>query len=181
MIVLPVASKKYFSVAQIILVILLWLPGSQLICQSSAWLKYDPITFDQDTCCWRKLAASQQYDEAAMLMEFFIKERPRHQTHALRWHLAQLYAFGGHQKQAIRYARSTYSIFYKWFGNEDAKSWYYFAKGTVAFFQRDQQTLHLILAKWKRQLPVNNNYRELERLSKHWTDPYQTATAYETN
>lgn len=139
-------------------------------------LNYPQRVFDSDSCCWRKLAKEKQYEKGAQLLISFIKNGKAENKQSLNWHAGQLFAFAGNDRLALRYFGKTYTVFHKWFGGNDGKAWFYFAKGTSAFIKRDKPTLEKIIAHWKRKLPIDNNYRELERLLAHWDMDYQNAT-----
>lgn len=127
-------------------------------------LAYEQVTFDGDSCCWRKLDAEGKHAQAAQLIVAYINNSPNAvNKHSLKWHAGQMYAAAGNSKQAIRYYKKTYSIFYKWFGEAE---WYYYAKGNVAYLKKDKRKLERIIAKWdKIKLEKDKNYRALVELS----------------
>ena len=129
----------------------------------STELAYSQEIFDGYTCCWRKLSAEGKYTEAAELIADYIKNSPNAvNKHALKWHAGQMYAAAGNNKQAIRDHKKTYNIFYKWV-SEDA--WYYYAKGNVAYLQKDKKKLKRIIAKWDREkLEKEKNYNALTEM-----------------
>jgi tetratricopeptide (TPR) repeat protein len=138
---------------------------------------YDQGTFDSTACCWRKLSAEGKHHEAAELIVNYIEHSPNVENkHSLNWHAGQAFAMAGDNKQAVKYFKKTYSLFYKWLGGEDGKAWYYFAKGTTAFIKRDKPKLESIIAHWKKKLPLDNNYKELTRLLENWEKGYEEAT-----
>ncbi len=140
------------------------------------YLSYPQIIFDSDTCCWRKLSAEKEYTKAAALAENYLQNSKNiTNKHALTWHTGQLFAMAGDSQKAIRYFKNTYSVFYKWFGGEDGKAWYYYAKGSVAFLEKDVKTLDHIILTWKRKLPADKNLHVLISLSKNRDKPYKDA------
>jgi tetratricopeptide (TPR) repeat protein len=124
-------------------------------------LAYRQVVFDSDTCCWRKLSAEGKPNEAAMLIVNYIKKSPNAvNKHSLKWHAGQMYAAAGNNKKAIVYYKKTYNIFYKWFGDH---AWYYYAKGNVAYLEKDRKKLRRIITLWDRKkLEKEKNYRSLE-------------------
>lgn len=141
-----------------------------------AYLAYEQTAFDSDTCCWRKLSREKAYKQAAALAENYLQHSKNiTNKHALTWHTGQLFAMSGDSTKAIRYFKRTYSIFYKWFGGEDGKSWYYYAKGTVAFIQKDFTKLDDIIQQWKRKLPPDKNLQALIKLSANRDKSYHNA------
>ncbi|MES2487772.1 MAG: hypothetical protein V4581_17730 [Bacteroidota bacterium] len=40
-------------------------------------LAYPQTAFDSDTCCWRKLAAAEHYQEAGQLIVSYLKHSPQ--------------------------------------------------------------------------------------------------------
>ncbi|UMY65775.1 MULTISPECIES: hypothetical protein [unclassified Flavobacterium] len=147
-----------------------------LVTTAYAQVTYPQRAFDSDTCCWRVLATKGHYVEAAQRIEDFLADGHPDNRQSLRWHAGQLYAFAGENKKALRYLRSTYSVFQKWFGDADGAAWYRFAKGTCAFLRRDRTTLDRQITRWKKNLPSDANLRELERLQARWDQPYRLAT-----
>ena len=145
--------------------------------KEDAVLNYTPQVFNSDTCCWRKLSASHQYTDAGNLIVKYIHRHHKDANiHALNWHAGQVYAMAGNNKQAIRYFKKTYNIFYAWFGGEDGKAWYLYAKGTVAFIEKDQSTLTRMMKKWDKKLPKDKNYQGLVLLAENWGKTYLEAT-----
>jgi hypothetical protein len=142
------------------------------------WETYTQKEFDADTCCWRKLAKEQQYQQAAAAITLYLFSHKRKEVnwHSLNWHAGQMYAKAGLNKLAKTHFKNTYSIFYKWFGNEDAKTWYYYAKGTEAFLDGNKNKLEDILNKWERCYPADKNYEALKKLLSNWGEDYVTAT-----
>jgi hypothetical protein len=166
--VLLVLNMNRFS----LLAVLLW------YCTSASgqqeYLSYPQSAFDSDTCCWRELSASQNYLAAATLLTDYLKHGNARNKHSLRWHSGQMYAMAGDTRNAVRYFRKTTNVLYKWFGGEDARAWYFFAKGTIAFVQRRERHLDAIIQKWQ-PLPADRNYNELLTLRQNWMLPYEEA------
>jgi hypothetical protein len=155
--------------------ILFLLLSSSLFAQNNC-LKYQQKNFDSDTCCWRKLSKENKFEESAELIKDYLKNGNVENKMSLNWHAGQMFAFARKNKEALKYFSKTYSIFQKWFGGEDGKAWYYFAKGTSSFIKRDKPKLEKIIRKWKAKLPENKNYAELLRLIKNWDEDYKNAT-----
>ena len=156
--------------------ILFLLLSSSLSAQKADCLKYPQNIFDSDTCCWRKLSKERQFESSAQLLVAYLENGKAENKMSLNWHAGQLYAFAGENKQALYYLGKTYSVLGKWFGGEDGKAWYFFAKGTSAFLKRDKPTLEKIIAHWKVKLPLDKNYKELTRLLENWDMDYENAT-----
>jgi tetratricopeptide (TPR) repeat protein len=141
--------------------------------EASPELSYTQTHFDSDTCCWRKLSHEKQYVDAANLIVSYIEtNRSTANRHSLQWHAGQMYALAGDYALAKKYFKKTYSFFYKWVGNADARAWYYYAKGTVAFMDGDKKELEGIIRKWERQLPLDSNYKALIQLLDRWGQGY---------
>ncbi|MGQ2983279.1 hypothetical protein [Flavobacterium sp.] len=137
---------------------------------------YPQTQFDSDTCCWRKISAEGKHHESAELIVNYIKNSQNAENkQSLNWHAGQMYAMAGEGRQAVKYIKKTYDSFYKWLGGEDGKGWYYFAKGTVAFIERDKEKLERIITYWKKELPLDNNYEELVTLYNNWDKEYKDA------
>lgn len=147
-----------------------------LFAQKAACLNYDQKTFDSDSCCWRKLSKAREFERSANLIVDYLKNGNPSNRQSLNWHAGQMFAFVGDNQQALKYMDKTYNVFQKWFGGEDGKTWYYFAKGTSAFIKRDKSKLEKIINRWKRKFPVDNNFNELILLLKNWDLNYETAT-----
>lgn len=140
-------------------------------------LGYEQPIFDSDTCCWRKLAKNNEYEKAGDLIVSYLKNNKKlSNIHALHWHAGQMFAKAQNDRLAVHYFRKTYNFLYKWFGGEDGKTWYYYAKGTVAFIERDQEKLSKIIKAWDKNLPKDRNYSSLVRLYKNWDSKYLEAT-----
>jgi len=157
--------------------ILIILLSSSLFAQKNECLKYDQKNFDSDTCCWRMLSKNKLFENSAELIVDYLKTGKAENRMSLNWHAGQMFAFAGKDKQALKYFGKTYSVFQKWFGGEDGKAWYFFAKGTSAFIKRDQPKLERIIRKWKSKLPEDKNYAELLRLKSNWDMGYSNATS----
>jgi len=140
-------------------------------------LAYPQTAFDADTCCWRKLSAAGQHEQAGQLIAAYIDHSPNVENkHSLHWHAGQMFASAQNTKQACRYFKKTYSVFYKWFGGDDGKAWYFYAKGTVAFVQRNRELLERIIQHWQsHNLEQDRNYRSLVQMLEHWDKPYMEA------
>ncbi|MGC4041833.1 MAG: hypothetical protein QM710_13890 [Flavobacterium sp.] len=149
---------------------------STLFGQNADCLKYEQKIFDSDTCCWRKLSKENQFEKAAGLIADYLKNGKAENRQSLNWHAGQLFAFAGENKKALRYFGKTYSVFQKWFGGEDGKAWYFFAKGTSAFIKKDRPKLEKIIKKWEAKLPLDANYSELNALKDNWGKDYRNAT-----
>lgn len=156
--------------------ILFLLLTSSLFAQNNC-LKYPQRVFDSDTCCWRKLSKNKQFENSAELIIDYLKRGKVENRMSLNWHAGQMFAFAKKDKKALKYFGKTYSIFQKWFGGEDGKNWYYFAKGTSAFIKRDKQKLEKIIRLWNAKLLKDKNYAELLRLESNWTMDYKNATS----
>jgi len=138
-------------------------------------LFYNQDTFDSDTCCWRQLSNNKKYIEAANLIVLYLKTEKPVNRHSLNWHCGQMFAMAHSDKLAKKYFKRTYSIFYKWFGDTDAKTWYYYVKGTIAFIDNDKKKLESIIHTWKNKYPPDNNLETLIRLNKNWGISYEQA------
>ncbi len=139
---------------------------------NSTFLKYDLPAFNSDTCCWRKLSQEQHYREAGDLILRYIRENPRENHQALHWHAGQMYACAEANALAKKHFKKTYSPLYRFFGGTDAKTWYYYAKGTVAFIDNEPQKLQRILEHWETHFEKNLNHRMLVRLNQQWDKKY---------
>lgn len=140
-------------------------------------LGYEQRIFDSDTCCWRKLAENKEYEKAGYLIVSYLENNKKlSNKHALHWHAGQMFAKAQNDTVAIRHFRKTYNFLYKWFGGEDGKTWYYYAKGTVAFIKRDKEKLSKIIKTWDKSLPKDGNYSSLVKLYENWNSPYLEAT-----
>jgi len=139
---------------------------------------YEQAQFDSDTtCCWRKLSHAKRYHEAAVLITDYIDNSPNvDNKHALNWHAGQMFALANEAKPAIKYFKKTYTIFYKWFGGEDGRAWYYYAKGTVAFVKRDKPALQKIINRWSKTLPPDLNSKMLNQMFDNWDKSYEEVT-----
>lgn len=157
-------------------IILLLFISFNLFAQKEVWVNYDQKTFDSDTCCWRKLSEAREFQNSAEAIVAYLKEGKPNNKLSLNWHAGQMFAFSADNKKALKYFGKTYNVFYKWFGGEDGKTWYYFAKGTSSFIKRDKPRLEKIIAHWKKNFRLDNNYKELTLLLKHWDDGYEAAT-----
>ncbi len=136
-------------------------------------LNYPQSVFDSDTCCWRKLSSERHYAEAATHIVAYIKGHKKvSNKHSLHWHAGQMYAMAGDYASGKKYFKKTYSVFYRWIGDEDAGAWYYYAKGTVAFLDGDKEELEGIIRKWEKHFPKDINYEALLQLLKHWGERY---------
>jgi len=156
--------------------LLLLLLSFPLFAQKVDCLKYEQRIFDSDTCCWRKLSKEKQFIESANLIVNFLENGKVENKMSLNWHAGQMFAFAGENQKALKYFDKTCSYFQKWFGGEDGKAWFFFAKGTSAFIERDKTKLEKIILHWKRELPIDNNYHELVRLKENWNMDYRNAT-----
>lgn len=135
-------------------------------------LNFNLSTFNSDTCCWRKLSHENHYLQAGDLIVRYIKENPRENNHALQWHAGQMYACANQKELAKKYFKKTYSPLYIIFGGIDAKTWYYYAKGTVAFIDNQPQKLQKILTHWETHFEKNPNYQMLVRMNQNWDKDY---------
>lgn len=136
-------------------------------------LYYNQTAFNSDTCCWRKLSADKEYLAAANLIVSYLKTNKTTNKHALHWHAGQMFAMAHSDRLAIKYFKRTYSIFYKLFGDTDAKTWYYYARGTVAFIENDKKLLEGIINSWTKKFPADNNLKTLILLNENWGKGYE--------
>lgn len=157
--------------------LLFLLLSAPLFAQETDCLKYQQNVFDNDTCCWRKLSKEMKFESSADLIVTYLKTGKVENRMSLNWHAGQMFAFAGNDKEALKYFGKTHSVFQKWFGGEDGKAWFFFAKGTLAFMKRDQPKLQKIIEPWKTKLPMDRNYLELTRLLANWTMNYRNATS----
>lgn len=162
---------------RIIFLLLFSLFISPIFSQNKVVLNYSQTIFDSDTCCWRKLAKLGEYQHAGELLGFYLNNGKVENSHSLNWHAGQVFAMGGNNRLALKYFKKTYNIFYLWFGGEDGKAWYYYAKGTVAFIKKDKSTLEKVINKWNFSLPKDLNYKVLELLYQNWDKTYLAAMA----
>jgi hypothetical protein len=88
-----------------------------------------------------------------------------------------MYAMAGDYRTARKYFKKTYSVFNNWFGGDDGKAWYYYAKGTVAFIDDDKDKLDTIIKKWASHLPMDINYTALLQLQAHCGERYAVAVS----
>jgi len=140
----------------------------------SSSLSYPESIFNSDTCCWRKLSSAEQYDEAAkLILSYYRQNKKVANQQALYWHAGQCFAMAGENEMAKKYMQKTYSSFYKWFGGEDGSTWYYYARGTIAFLDRDKRKLSAMIEKWDGKFPQDINYQALLELSEKWDLPYK--------
>ncbi len=132
--------------------------------------------FDSDTCCWRKLSQQGNHAAAAqLLIDYLNNSQKIRNTHSLKWHAGQMLAMSGNDEQAKKYFRKTYWIGYRWFGGEDGRAWYDYARGTIAFIDKDKRKLEKILHKWENRGAEGANYKALLRLLGNWGKPYVEA------
>ncbi|MBS1772606.1 MAG: hypothetical protein JST82_07090 [Bacteroidetes bacterium] len=144
--------------------------------QSAIELSYNQSVFNSDTCCWRELSKQGKFQEAVLLLEDYMRNGNQPFNRQLfNWHTGQLWAMAGNAEKAVKYFHKTYNIFYKWFGGEDGKTWYYFAKGTSAFVNGNKHRLEHIIIKWKKKYKPDGNYKELTILYSNWGKPYAEA------
>lgn len=148
-----------------------------VMAQSS--LDYPQSTFDSDTCCWRELSAEGSYAQAAGLINAYLRHHhPIDNRHSLQWHLGQMLAMGDQYKEATKQFKRTYSVFYSWFGGADGKAWYLYAKGTVAFLERDKKKFIRLIEKWPEESREDKNYAMMQALLGHWELSYREASTY---
>jgi len=137
-------------------------------------LSYPESIFNSDTCCWRKLSvAGQDEDAGQLILAYYHQNKKIANKQALFWHAGQCFAMAGENELAKKYMRKTYSPFFKWFGGEEGRTWYYYANGTVAFIERDKKTLSAMIDKWGRHYAQDINYQALVELLKHWDVTYK--------
>ena len=142
----------------------------------NAVLLYPEPAFNSDTCCWRTLSSKGEYIAAAQLVESYLDAHGKAvNRQALHWHAGQLFAMAGANSEASNHFHKTYNVLYKWFGGADGHTWYYYAKGTVAFLQRNRPRIERYLRKWRQHYPEDINYRALMRLLQNWDKPYKDA------
>lgn len=156
-------------------VLLLFLP-LMLSAQKAEVLDYGQTQFDSAGCCWRALAAEHKYAESAQLIVYYLKTGKVTNRQSLHWHAGQMFAFAKNDTAALEHLGKTHNVFQRWFGGDGGKTWYYFARGTIAFLKRDKNRLEKIVAHWGKKLPQDNNYSELEKLLANWELDYRTAT-----
>lgn len=140
-------------------------------------LNYNQTVFDSDTCCWRKLSREKKYLDAANLIVVYLGTSKVSNKHSLNWHAGQLFAMANNNRLAKKYINKTFSVFYKWFGSEDAKTWYLYAKGTIAFLDRDKKKLEAIIKQWSDKFNTDKNYHSLVRLNQNWNLSYELVLA----
>lgn len=142
-------------------------------------LEYPQSIFDSDTCCWRELSAAGSYVLAADLIKAYLRYHDQVENrHSLQWHLGQMLAMGDQYKEATKQFKKTYSVLYSWFGGADGKAWYLYAKGTVAFLERDKKKFIRLMEKWPPQSIPDRNFDMLQTLLEHWELSYREASAY---
>lgn len=161
-----------------IVLLLLLFSCSNLAAQDlSNVLLYEQHFFDSDTCCWRKLANTKEYEKAGnMIVSYLKKNKKRTNSQSLQWHAGQMFAKAQNDKQAIFYFKKTYNFLYRLFGGDEGKAWYFYAKGTVAFIKRDKERLQKMIQKWDKNLPKDRNYDALVQLYENWDKKYLEAT-----
>lgn len=88
-----------------IVLLLLLFSCSNLAAQDlSNVLLYEQRFFDSDTCCWRKLAYTKEYEKAGNLIVSYLKKnKNRTNSQSLQWHAGQMFAKAQNDKQAIFY------------------------------------------------------------------------------
>jgi len=164
--------KKFF----IFILVILYFSAKAQTTSTDYFISIKQEIFDSDTCCWRQLSNSKKYEESAeLVVEYLNKSKQITNRHSLNWHAGQLFAMANKNDIAKTYFKKTYSIFYKLFGDDDAKTWYYYAKGTVAFIDRDKIKLKRIIEKWERNFEKDKNYQTLIILLEKWGNSYQEA------
>lgn len=140
------------------------------------YLDYPQSIFDSDTCCWRLMSANDSYTEAADLIKTYLRNHQHIENrHSLHWHLAQMLAMADQYKEAKANFKKTYNVFYTWVGGTDGKAWYYYAKGTVAFLDRDKEKFIRLLSKWPSDSLSEKNYDRMQDLLLHWELTYREA------
>lgn len=144
----------------------------------SRYYTYPQAAFDADSCCWRQMSQSKAYLQAATLISGYLKHGEVVNRHALCWHAGQLYALAQQDQLAKKYMRKTYSVWYAWLGGMDGKTWYYYAKGTVAFLDGNQARLQIMIRRWEKRYPTDKNYVTLVSLSDHMGEPYSSAVVW---
>ena len=153
------------------------IPITTVFSQESAQissLSYPESIFNSDTCCWRKLSAAGQDEDAGhLILAYYEQNKKTANKQALLWHAGQCFAMAGENELAKKYIRKTYIPFFKWFGGEEGRTWYYYANGTVAFIERDKKTLSAMIDKWGRHYAQDINYQALVELLKHWDVTYK--------
>jgi hypothetical protein len=142
------------------------------ITSSNSVLTFNQTAFDSDTCCWRKLCEDKKYLDAANLIVSYLKASEPTNKHSLNWHAGQMFACAHSDELAKKYFKRTYSIFYKWFGDADAKTWYYYAKGTIASIDHNKKSLERAILIWSIKFPKDNNYNILVKLYENWGKSY---------
>lgn len=80
---------------------------------------------------------------------------------------------GRKNKLARYYMQKTYSPLNRWVGGADGRTWYYYARGTIAFLDRNRKKLEFLVAKWERRYEADVNYKALQELAEHWDWGYE--------
>jgi hypothetical protein len=158
-----------------VLLLFLLLTSINIQCQIQLhYCHYDQMEFDSDTCCWRQLAAKEKFIEAGNLIRDYMNcHKGKENALSLNWHAGQMFACADQYDLAKKYFRKTFSLFTKCFGGEDGLAWYYYAKGTVAFLDKDKVTLDRIIRSWNKKLPKDRNYESLIRLYSDFDSAYR--------
>jgi outer membrane PBP1 activator LpoA protein len=117
---------------------------------------------------WRALLNDQQYTEAAVLIEGYLKRHQNltaMQTFMLHFHAAQLYATDRENRKAITHLRQASFKDAPRGSNE-------YAQATVAFLQRDRGTLLAIKAYLAQEPDTEDiaNYRRMVNILVEWYD-----------
>lgn len=171
----PDCGPRVFALVMVFALIATHLPAQEPGTSFRPELYYTQSAFDSDTCCWRKLSAEKKYTEAANLIVTYLQSGKPDNKHSLHWHAGQLFALAQQNPKAIRHMKKTYSLAYIIFGDADAKAWYYYATGSIAFLGNNKPKLDRIIAKWEKKLPEERNLEVLRQLSNNWGQSYEQA------
>lgn len=139
---------------------------------SPGYCSYSPQQFNSDSCCWRVLEKDGFYIEAAQMIASYKQCNRISHNSAFNWHQGQMYALAGDYQNAKKYIHKSFSVFDKWFGGNDGKSWYWYAKGTLAFLNSNPNQLERIIRKWERKFPRDNNFKSLLTLKENFSSEY---------
>lgn len=169
-------GETYIPLMKYLLLLICLLVGGVSAAQVSG---YPQAVFDADTCCWRLLSKEGRNEEAGQLiLDYIAHNKGKVNTHALYWHAGQVFAKAGDKARAKKSIRKTYSVLYRWFGGEDGRTWYYYARGTVAFLDRDRRRLQKLIRQWDRKkYEQDKNYRQLQLMLRNWEWTYEKALA----
>lgn len=119
-------------------------------CESMDPHRNDPrlsVTFHEfdraDGRSWRALVKQRRFDEAAELIEAYLQRQPeltRDQDAVLRFHLGELLAIQGKNREAVSELRRAYASA----GSTLPPNWNMYIDGIISFLNRDRETLATI-------------------------------------